>query len=91
MDYPNGIPECGTDALRFALLAYDGCKHLCSWMATITKRGKAWRVRVFIGRDAEGKQRFATRTVHGTKAEAEAVVGRPSSRWEPGPQAGRSN
>ncbi|KAI6205459.1 Valine--tRNA ligase [Aphelenchoides besseyi] len=21
-DYPNGIPECGTDALRFALLAY---------------------------------------------------------------------
>jgi valyl-tRNA synthetase len=22
LDYPNGIPECGTDALRFALLAY---------------------------------------------------------------------
>jgi len=21
-DYPNGIPECGTDALRFALIAY---------------------------------------------------------------------
>ena len=21
-DYPNGIPECGTDALRFALCAY---------------------------------------------------------------------
>lgn len=21
MDYPNGIPECGTDALRFTLLA----------------------------------------------------------------------
>ena len=21
-DYPNGIPECGTDALRFALLSY---------------------------------------------------------------------
>jgi valyl-tRNA synthetase len=21
-DYPNGIPECGTDALRFTLLAY---------------------------------------------------------------------
>ena len=22
VDYPNGIPECGTDALRFALCAY---------------------------------------------------------------------
>ncbi len=21
-DYPDGIPECGTDALRFALMAY---------------------------------------------------------------------
>lgn len=21
-DYPHGIPECGTDALRFALVAY---------------------------------------------------------------------
>lgn len=21
-DYPNGIPECGTDALRFALMSY---------------------------------------------------------------------
>ena len=23
-DYPNGIPRCGTDALRFALCAYSG-------------------------------------------------------------------
>ena len=23
-DYPSGIPECGTDALRFALCAYTG-------------------------------------------------------------------
>ena len=22
MDYPQGIPECGTDALRFALVSY---------------------------------------------------------------------
>lgn len=22
LDYPTGIPECGTDALRFGLLAY---------------------------------------------------------------------
>jgi valyl-tRNA synthetase len=49
-DYPNGIPECGTDALRFALLAYtsagrdinldilrvDGYRKFCNklWNAT---------------------------------------------------------
>lgn len=49
-DYPNGIPECGTDALRFALCAYtkqgrdinldilrvEGYRHFCNkiWNAT---------------------------------------------------------
>ena len=49
-DYPNGIPECGTDALRFTLLAYssfsrdinldvsriDGYRKFCNkiWNAT---------------------------------------------------------
>ena len=49
-DFPNGIPECGTDALRFSLLAYtsygreinldiqrvDGYKKFCNkiWNAT---------------------------------------------------------
>lgn len=29
-DYPNGIPECGTDALRFALCAYTSQgKYIC--------------------------------------------------------------
>lgn len=29
-DYPNGIPECGTDALRFALISYtcQVCNHI---------------------------------------------------------------
>lgn len=31
-DYPNGIPECGTDALRFALCAYTSQGELiCRW------------------------------------------------------------
>lgn len=30
LDYPNGIPECGTDALRFALCAYMSQGYLLS-------------------------------------------------------------
>ena len=32
MDYPQGIPECGTDALRFALVSYtaQGSAYVCS-------------------------------------------------------------
>jgi integrase len=40
----------------------------------IERRGKAWRVHVYLGVDADtGKQRYLTRTVRGTKREAEAV------------------
>jgi integrase len=39
-------------------------------------RGKdVWRAKVFLGRDdATGRQRYLTRTIHGTKRQAEAVV-----------------
>lgn len=41
---------------------------------SIKKIGKnKYQVRVFIGRDAAGKQHYKTRTVTGTKADAEAV------------------
>jgi integrase len=40
----------------------------------VVRRGDAWRVHVYLGRDsATGKQRYLTRTVHGTKREAEKV------------------
>src|ERR1035437_6660366 len=39
-------------------------------------RGKdAWRAKIFLGRDdATGRQRYLTRTIHGTKRQAEAVL-----------------
>lgn len=40
----------------------------------IEKRGERnWKVRVYLGRTASGKQRFATRTVKGTKRDAQRV------------------
>lgn len=52
-DYPNGIPECGTDALRFALCAYTSqgelvcllflfllsCASGCFWRAAFADGG----------------------------------------------------
>lgn len=38
----------------------------------IIKRGdRAWLVRIFLGRDAKGKQLFHRKTIHGTKKDAE--------------------
>src|SRR5581483_5269890 len=40
----------------------------------VVRRGDAWRVHVYLGRDeVTGKQRYLTRTVRGTKREAEKV------------------
>jgi integrase len=40
----------------------------------VVRRGDAWRVHVYVGRDeVTGKQRYLTRTVRGTKREAEKV------------------
>lgn len=40
----------------------------------ISKRGDAWHLTVFEGRDEDGKKRRYTRTVHGTKKHAEAIL-----------------
>lgn len=43
-----------------------------SMAGQIIKRGdRTWLVRIFMGRDAKGKQMFHTKTVHGTKKNAE--------------------
>ena len=37
----------------------------------LVSRGKrTWLVRVFLGRDSEGKRRYHNKTIHGTKKEA---------------------
>jgi hypothetical protein len=40
----------------------------------IVRRGNTWRVHIYLGADAStGKQRYLTRTVRGTKRDAEKV------------------
>ncbi len=42
----------------------------------IIKRGKnTWLVRVYMGRNADGKRRYHNKTIHGTKKEAEKYLG----------------
>ncbi len=41
----------------------------------IIKRGdRTWLVRIFLGRDANGKQKFHHKTIHGTKRDAERYL-----------------
>lgn len=41
----------------------------------LIERGKnVWLIRVFIGRDEAGKRKYVSRTIHGTKKQAEAVL-----------------
>jgi integrase len=43
----------------------------------IRQRGEAWELRVYLGQDAiSGKKRYATRTVRGSRREAERVLAR---------------
>ena len=40
----------------------------------IIKRGdKIWLVRIFLGRDENGKRRYTNKTIHGTKKNAENI------------------
>jgi integrase len=50
------------------------------------KRPGVWEIRVFTGRDEHGKPTQFSRTVHGTKREAQRVMSTLESR--PAPQAG---
>ena len=40
----------------------------------ITKRGDSWRIFVFNGRDENGKRRYDTQTVKGTKKDAQTAL-----------------
>ncbi len=40
----------------------------------VRRRRKAWFVRVYAGRDASGRRRWATRTIHGGRRDAEKVL-----------------
>lgn len=41
----------------------------------IVKRGEnTWYVRIFLGRDAEGKRKYFNKTIHGTKKEAQKFL-----------------
>lgn len=43
---------------------------------TIQQRGSSWRIRAYIGRDSTGKKRYASRTVNGTRRDAEKELSR---------------
>ena len=36
----------------------------------IIKRGESWQVRIFLGRDANGKRKYFNKTIHGSKKDA---------------------
>ena len=43
---------------------------------TIQQRGSSWRIRAYVGRDSTGKKRYVSRTVHGTRRDAEKELSR---------------
>ena len=38
--------------------------------------GDAWRIKVYLGRSADGRKRYLERTVHGTRRDAERALSR---------------
>ncbi len=40
----------------------------------ITKRGDSWLVRIFLGRDTNGKRKYFNKTIHGTKKDAQKYL-----------------
>jgi integrase len=52
----------------------------------INRGERKWCVRVFLGRDGDGKRTFQNRTVHGTKRDAEKVLADLLKKRSLGPQ-----
>jgi hypothetical protein len=55
------------------------CEGSCS-----SRSRDAWRLKVYVGRSADGKRRYLERTVHGSRKEAErelATMGELLDRW----------
>ncbi len=40
----------------------------------INKRGDSWTVRIFLGRDTNGKRKYFNKTIHGTKKDAQKYL-----------------
>jgi integrase len=40
----------------------------------INKRGESWTVRIFLGRDTNGKRKYFNKTIHGTKKDAQKFL-----------------
>jgi integrase len=40
----------------------------------IIKRGDSWTVRIFLGRDTDGKRKYFNKTIHGTKKDAQKYL-----------------
>ncbi|MDQ3132860.1 MAG: site-specific integrase [Acidobacteriota bacterium] len=40
----------------------------------INKRGESWTVRIFLGRDTNGKRKYFNKTIHGTKKDAQKYL-----------------
>ena len=40
----------------------------------IIKRGDAWTIRIFLGRDTNGKRKYFNKTIHGTKKDAQKYL-----------------
>jgi len=43
---------------------------------TIQQRGSSWRIRAYVGRDSTGKKSYVSRTVRGTRRDAEKDLSR---------------
>jgi len=69
-DFPNGIPQCGTDALRFALCAYSGGGLSClTWSSfvgnfDVTLPGRDINLEILR---VEGYRRFCNKIFNATK------------------------
>ena len=51
----------------------------------IEKRGeRAWRLRWFLGRDASGRRRYGSKTIHGTKRDAQSALRKVQQQLESG-------